>query len=62
MAASGRAFAQSEMGSIGVIVGDEIAKETAQMLLVENNNVVQQFAATAANSALRYSILPGASN
>jgi hypothetical protein len=50
------------MGSIIVIVGDVIGKETPQMLLVQNNNVVQQLTAAAANPALRYSILPGTSN
>ena len=38
-AASGRAFTQSEVGSIIVIVGDVIRKETPQVLLVQNNDV-----------------------
>ena len=60
--ASGRVFAQSEVSSIVVIVGDVIGKEAPEMLLVQNNNVVQQLAATTANPALRYSILPGTSH
>ena len=59
MAASRCLLAQSEVDSIIVIVEDVVGKQTPQMLLVQNNDVVEQFAAAAANPAVRHSILPG---
>ena len=60
--ACGRVLAQSEMGSIIVIVGDVIGKQSPQVSLVQGNNVVKQLATAAADPALRHPILPRTSN
>ncbi len=60
--AAGRPLAESEMGSILVIVGNVVREESLQMSLVQRNHIVEQLATTASNPALSHSILPGTSN
>jgi hypothetical protein len=57
-----RLLAESEMGSIFVIVGNVVREESPQMSLVQCNHVVEQLPPTASNPAVSHPILPGTSN
>jgi hypothetical protein len=58
----GRVFAQPEMRSVVVIVGNVLGEESPQVLLVQRDYVVEQLAAAAADPTLRHSVLPRTSN
>ena len=48
------------MGPIVMVVGDVIRNEPLEMVLVQRNDLVEQFAPAAADPAFRDSILPRA--
>ncbi len=49
------------MDSVDVVVVDVFAEETLQVLLVQDNHVIQQLTASAADPSRGDSVLPGAS-
>ena len=60
LASGGCFFPKAKMGAVHVIIGDELVHEPLQMALIHHNHMVQQVPATAADEALRDSILPWA--
>ena len=56
-----RRISQPSVNSVSVVVGDVFTKSPTQMVLVEHNHVVEQFAATSADPSFRDPVLPGAS-
>jgi hypothetical protein len=50
------------MGSVVVIIGDVVGKESLQMSLIQHNHVIEQFTPAASHPAFRDSILPRASD
>ena len=57
-----RCLLQPDVGSVGVIVGQILAPQPAQMLLIEGNDVVECLAANISDPTLRDSVLPRAPN
>src|SRR5437870_13701476 len=55
----GRMFVQRVVDTVFVIVTDVIAKQPAQVIFIEDDDMVQQFPAAASDPALRDAILPG---
>ena len=53
-------FAQPEMGSVLMVVGNVLGEESSEMTLVQGDDVVQQLTSAAANPAFRNTVLPGA--
>ena len=49
------------MGSVSVIIADEVIHEAFQMVFVEYDHMIEQFATTGANEPFRNAILPRAS-
>ncbi len=50
--------AERSMRPVGIVVGDELAQDGAQMLLVENDKVVQALAAQRPNHPLSHGVCP----
>src|SRR5262249_49233563 len=57
----GCVFVQGIVDAVLVIVTDVIANQTAQVIFIQDDHMVQQFPAAAPDPALRDSILPGTS-
>jgi hypothetical protein len=53
-------FLQRVVDSVRVIIRDVILDQTAQMNVVEDNQVIEKLSATASDPAFRHSILPRA--
>lgn len=49
------------MDAVSVVVVYAFSKKAAQMLLVQNDHVIQQFAASAFDPSFRNPVLPGTS-
>ena len=56
-----RRISQPRMNAFSVVVGDVFTKPSMQMPFIEDNDVVQQFAATSADPSFGDPVLPGAS-
>jgi len=60
LASGGSFFAEAEVGTVLVIVGDVIFHESLQMALVHHKHMAEQIPAAIADKALRDSVLPRA--
>ena len=53
-----RFFSQAKMRPVLVIIADVVIHEACQMVCVEHDHMIKQFATTAANEPFRNAILP----
>jgi hypothetical protein len=51
-----RVFAESEVRSVPVVVGEVLAEQAPEMQVIENNDVVEQFAPYRPHKALRHPV------
>jgi hypothetical protein len=51
-------LAEAKVGSVSVIIADELIHEALQMPFIQNDHVVEKIAPACANPALGYAILP----
>ena len=55
---NGSVLAQSSMSPRFIVIGDKLAKDSAQMGLTEHNQMVETFPSDRADQSLRVPILP----